>query len=123
LLFSADGPVRFPTALLNGRQAPELEFEAGTLYRLRLINIADNGVRVFSLLAGERPVSWRPIAKDGASLPASQQVARPAQQRIGVGETYDFEFRPEEPGKLRLEFRQRGQLVLAGVVSVIEPAR
>ena len=123
LLFSADGPVRFPTALLNGRQAPELEFEAGTLYRLRLINIADNGVRVFSLLAGERPVSWRPIAKDGAGLPASQQVARPAQQRIGVGETYDFEFRPEEPGKLRLEFRQRGQLVLAGVVSVIDATR
>jgi FtsP/CotA-like multicopper oxidase with cupredoxin domain len=123
LLFSADGPVRFPTALLNGRQAPELELEVGTRYRLRLINIADNGVRVFSLLADEQPVSWRAIAKDGADLPLSQRVERSAQQRIGVGETYDFEFTPDTPGVLRIDVRQRGQLVLAGFVRVTEPTR
>jgi FtsP/CotA-like multicopper oxidase with cupredoxin domain len=123
LLLSADGPVRFPTTLLNGRQAPELELEAGTTYRLRLINIADNGVRVFSLLADERPVSWRAVAKDGAELPLSQRVERSAQQRIGVGETYDFEFTPDTPGVLRIDVRQRGQLVLAGFVRVTEPTR
>ena len=46
---------------------------------------------------------WRPIAKDGADLPAAQAVPRPAQQIVAVGETYDFEFAPSAPGDMQLE--------------------
>lgn len=131
LLLSGDGPVLEPgqstpvaarAILLNGREAPELEVEVGTSYRLRLINIAPGGVLVLSLLADDRPASWRPIAKDGADLPPSQRIVRPALQLIGVGETYDFELTPETPGTLRLEVRQRGELRLAGVVKVSTPS-
>jgi hypothetical protein len=36
-------------------------------------------------------------------LPASRQVLQPAQLEIHPGETYDFEFTPAKPGRLRLE--------------------
>ena len=80
-------------------------------------------MRLFSLLADDGPVSWRPIAKDGADLAPLQRVTRPAQQEIGVGETYDFELTPETPGTLRLEVRQRGELVLAGAIKVTGPSQ
>ena len=47
--------------------------------------------------------TWRPIAKDGADLPLAQRKLCPAQLTISVGETYDFEFRPERAGELTLE--------------------
>ncbi|MBA3583073.1 MAG: multicopper oxidase domain-containing protein [Gemmatimonadetes bacterium] len=118
LLLSNDGPAPVPNLLLNGKQAPELELEIGTTYRLRLISIAAHGARVVSLSAGDDPVSWRAIAKDGADLPPAQRLAKPARQLIGVGETYDFEYTPEAPGTLRLEVRQRGELVLAGIIKI-----
>jgi len=50
------------------------------------------------------PVTWRSIAKDGADLPASMQVAGPARiERIGVGETYDFELTPQRAGDILLK--------------------
>jgi hypothetical protein len=39
-------------------------------------------------------VSWRPIAKDGADLPALQGPVRPASIAMGTGETADFAFTP-----------------------------
>ena len=36
-------------------------------------------------------VTWTPVAKDGAPLPAAKSVAGPARQTIAVGETYDFD--------------------------------
>jgi len=35
---------------------------------------------------------WRPISKDGATVPAASSIVRPARLRMGVGETYDFEW-------------------------------
>lgn len=37
-------------------------------------------------------VTWRPLTKDGVAVPANQAVPRQADQLIGVGETYDFEY-------------------------------
>ena len=50
-------------------------------------------------------VRWRPVAKDGADLPEAGRTARPAQQIVTMGETYDFELTPERAGELRLEVR------------------
>ena len=54
------------------------------------------------------PVTWRPVTKDGAPLPASQCTPKPARQTIAVGETYDFEY----------EARPGRQLLWVGVRSV-----
>jgi FtsP/CotA-like multicopper oxidase with cupredoxin domain len=77
-------PVRFPSATLSLTARPD---SSGRNLRDSLI------------------VRWTPVAKDGADLPAAARVPRAAQQIVSIGETYDFEFRPERSGNLRLEVR------------------
>jgi hypothetical protein len=36
-------------------------------------------------------VTWRPLTKDGAPVPASERGSCPARVTMAVGETYDFE--------------------------------
>jgi len=68
----------------------------------------------FTLARDTMVAEWRPLAKDGFDLPAAAQRARPARQIIGVGETYDFSYRPTEPGNVLLEVRARGRAPSAG---------
>jgi FtsP/CotA-like multicopper oxidase with cupredoxin domain len=81
-----------------------MELRAGTKYRFRLINITGDVNTVVSLLDGEKPVEWRAVAKDGATLPAAQQTARPATLFFNPGEIYDFEYTPAKSGTLALRF-------------------
>ncbi len=55
------------------------------------------------LLLNDKPVMWRPFARDGATLPAANRVETEAKQRMDVGETYDFEWTPPGPGVYVLE--------------------
>ena len=106
LLLGANGP--FPNqGLLNGRREPQLDLEAGVTYRLRLIQIQPDWRVHFSLLGGPGLAEWRPVAKDGAELPASRRVMTPARLLAGPGETADFEFTPTR-GKYRLEIATYG---------------
>jgi len=92
--------------VLNGSTAPApLELAAGIPHRFRLVGIPPAGTVDVVLLAGDSTASWTALAKDGADLPRSQATSRPARQRITVGETYDFELAPLEPGDLRVEAR------------------
>ena len=92
--------------LVNGSPAPEpMELAAGRTYRLRLININPDWRVIFSLMSDSTFATWRPVAKDGADLPASQRGPRPAYLLTGPGETADFEFTPAAPGDLRLEVK------------------
>ena len=104
LVFGQAGPGRgFETdMLLNGERNPSFDFRVGERYRLRIININPNMPLVISLLADSLPVRWRAIAKDGADLPPRMATMRPASLRMGVGETYDYEFIPDRPGDLTL---------------------
>ena len=104
LVISRAGPGETPI-WLNGSRSPELgTFIVGQKYRLRIINIVPENPPVdISLKIAGIAATWRPIAKDGADLPAGQRERCPAQLTIGVGETYDFEFRPERTGELALE--------------------
>ncbi len=97
-------PLRAPV-LLNGSTQPAVQrLKKGVKYRLRFINITDNlADETVSLLAGSSLVNWRLVAKDGAYVPASQSVLRPAKQIVAVGETYDFEFQQDQEADLRLE--------------------
>jgi len=104
LVISRAGPGETPI-WLNGSRSPKIaSFKAGQKYRLRIINIVPENLPVdVTLKIASNPAMWRPIAKDGADLPAGQRELGAAQLTIAVGETYDFEFRPDGPGEGALE--------------------
>ncbi len=99
-----------PHLLINGDSLPPpMQLRAGTAHRIRLVNIGAARPFPFSLLRDSMPVTWRALAKDGADLPAYQATMRPAtMQFVDVGETYDFEWRPE-PGDYLLTAGLPGQ--------------
>ncbi|HEY6826195.1 MAG TPA: multicopper oxidase domain-containing protein [Gemmatimonadaceae bacterium] len=106
---------------VNGRvNADTIVFRSGRPQRLRFIGITlVNPNATVTLTARSDSVfrnspadtmivQWRPLAKDGADLPASATNPRRAQQIISIGETYDFEYTPIRPGNLRIEIRAAG---------------
>ena len=131
-VLAGHGPQLDPPPAINGRPRdyPVERFEPGRAYRLRFMHISPDEykeVRIRKLppppppdaapppaqrapAAGGPPPRpqiqldvWRPLAKDGAALPAHQSVPGPSRHRIGVGETYDVEWVPSEPGIYVLE--------------------
>jgi FtsP/CotA-like multicopper oxidase with cupredoxin domain len=121
-ILSQGGPTKGASkarVTLNGSRSPVIDIQAKRLHRIRLIHIAATLPLRFSILRDTVPVTWRAVAKDGADLPPSQALVRPARQIIGVGETYDFEFSPEEPGDLRVVVKDlAGRTRVAGMVRV-----
>jgi FtsP/CotA-like multicopper oxidase with cupredoxin domain len=94
---------------VNGSPQPTpIEIEAGTRYRFRLINLTTNQADLTVTLRNAKDnttVQWRAWAKDGLDLPTQQRLVEEAKQAITVGETYDFEVQPAEPGEMVLEVR------------------
>ena len=84
---------------INGRhEPPPLTLRAGTTYRLRFINILPTAPLDLELNADSTLLSWTPISKDGAWVPASQRVPGPSRQwAFGAGETWDFLWTPDRP--------------------------
>ena len=108
--------------ILNGANPPQsITMKVGTTYRLRFMDIVlDRPNTVLRLLRDGFPELWTPLAKDGFDLPATQRGVRRAEQRLAVGETYDFGFTPSRPGEMHLELRQgNGLLLIDQVVNVI----
>ncbi len=94
--------------LINGHPQPDpVELHTATRYRLRFINITDDGadLRVRLMNKGV-PVQWKIVAKDGADLPPVQLKSSTADMGVAVGETYDVEYRADAPGLTDLEIRQ-----------------
>jgi FtsP/CotA-like multicopper oxidase with cupredoxin domain len=90
--------------LVNGRVSPQpVEIQSGVTQRLRLINITRFRVPTVILRSDTEVLKWIPQAKDGADLPLEARTERLAQQKIGMGETYDFEFTPSRAGELSLD--------------------
>jgi FtsP/CotA-like multicopper oxidase with cupredoxin domain len=95
----------FPSFVMNGKTQPEaMNLKAGTRYRLRLFNLAGDMPLQVSLDAGDAPINWRPVAKDGYPLPSSQCAPRPAVLVFDPGEIYDFEYTPATAEELTLRF-------------------
>jgi FtsP/CotA-like multicopper oxidase with cupredoxin domain len=89
---------------LNGSEefaAPP--FDHNATYRLRVINMAPNLSADLQIGTADHLATWRPISKDGADLPSRLSIPGDAQLHIASGETYDFEFRPTNPGQLPIE--------------------
>ncbi len=109
MLFSDNGPtINFlkppPGTLLNGKVASDtLALRAGTLYRLRLINIRTDYLLAIGLYEGDTQLDWRIVAKDGADLPPHQVRTTPARlDHFAPGEIIDVEFTPRAAGVLTL---------------------
>ena len=99
----SDGPQR--RVLINGSATPTPKnLEVGTTYRIRIADLAvyRPNLRV-RLVRDSSLVSWRPVAKDGFTLPAAQSMMQPSVGAASSGETADFEFTPEQPGDFTLE--------------------
>ena len=105
---------------INGTTDPDtIVLRAGRRYRLRFIGMAvgfPNATvwvtarpdSAFRNLRDTLVATWRPLAKDGAELPAAARTTRRARQIVSMGETFDFEFVPERRGALRVEVRGAG---------------
>ena len=120
-VLSQSGPAIPAQLMVNGMTSPVIDLQARRQYRIRLININPTAPVLLEVLADTVPIKWRAIAKDGADLPASQAVLRPARLMIGVGETYDFELTPESAGQLQIRGNDvSGKVRFAGVVRVSE---
>ncbi|HSG47497.1 MAG TPA: multicopper oxidase domain-containing protein, partial [Longimicrobiales bacterium] len=88
---------------LNGRrEQPDGRAALGETHRFRLINIGPAGMISAWITRDGEPVPYTLLAKDGADLPEHQRVAVESLQRIGVGETADFTWTPQEPGVYEL---------------------
>jgi manganese oxidase len=79
-----------------------IEVAAGVPNRFRFINIGAAGRLVYAIRRDTTIQTWRPVAKDGADLPAALRTQQGAAQRLGVGEMFDAEFTAPEPGEYRL---------------------
>ena len=111
LLFASGGPNNdSPMLTVNGQLAPApIELESGTTYRLRFIGITPHSVQAVRVLADTVVQQWRPLAKDGWTLPSGQDVLQPARAVVGVGETADFEFTPASAGAMALDIVSTGR--------------
>jgi FtsP/CotA-like multicopper oxidase with cupredoxin domain len=107
------------SVLLNGSLHPAtIELRRGIASRIRIINITTGrpGLRM-ELRQDTTLANWRPLAKDGADIPAADRSLRKATQTISIGETMDVEFFPARPGEFRVEARTASGALL-GVLPV-----
>ena len=90
---------------INGSSTPPVrELHRGTTYRIRIADIAAfRQILIARVLRDSTVLSWRPVAKDGFTLPPSQATIRASTARVSSGETADFEFTPENEGDLTLQ--------------------
>jgi FtsP/CotA-like multicopper oxidase with cupredoxin domain len=110
ILVGGGGPgnvERRSIGMVNGTSAPQLDLEAGTTYRLHIIQIHPQALVQFRLGNDSTTARWTPVAKDGADLPAEQSTPRAATVLMGPGENAEFLYTPERPGLQRLSIQTR----------------
>ena len=91
LLLGDGGPSPSAVPFVNGQPTGALNLDAGARHRIRVVNISTVARKRIRLYTDSTLANWRPLAKDGADLPASQATSRGADVRLGPGETSDFE--------------------------------
>ena len=111
-------------AFIDGESSPPpLVLHAGVQQRLRLVNITvASFTSVVSLVSPSGPVTWRPIAVDGADLPTALRTPEPASRLLTIGKTLDFMYTPVAPGNLVFVVRStRGGRVIARMPVEVVP--
>jgi hypothetical protein len=90
--------------LVNGQQFPDkIHLTLGDTNRIRIVSIHADEILHFRLGTEEQVAKWKPLARDGADLPASLRGVKPAALSMGPGETADFTFVPTQAGKMVLD--------------------
>jgi manganese oxidase len=89
--------------VVNGDSLPApITMRYNKTQRIRFVNIGAAGAVGFALLRDTTLVKWRPVAKDGAALPADYQILEPARRMLSTGETFDAEWRPPSRGTFKI---------------------
>ena len=92
-----DGPKDPPYLLVNGDSAPPpLVLERGLYHRLRFVFIGAVGGDPLALMSIGSPVTWKPLARDGYTIPVARQREHSASVLGCAGQTYDFDFDARE---------------------------
>ena len=119
-IFGRDGADDFEDPfVLNGKAQPApLKLKAGKTYRLRFVQILPAPSVQVSLTGDAGTVSWKPLAKDAAPVPAAESKLQAAKVEMWPGETYDYEFHPQTQGELRLESAIFGKFRMTMLVEV-----
>ena len=109
--------------LVNGGVAPRpLRMTVGETNRIRLVSIHADEILHFRFGTEIQAARWKPLARDGADLPAGLRAVTPAVLTMGPGETADFTYVPAQPGRMMLEvWIGRGQRVVVPVVVRARP--
>lgn len=106
LVIAGGDGLDFRHGRVNGKVRPDtLTIVAGEPYRFRLIHINVDWQLRYVLRRGGDLLTWTPIAKDGADLPAARRREEPATWHADPGETRDVLVRAAAPGMLHLEVR------------------
>ncbi len=103
LMLSDAGPETPASSAVTARDTLSYGLSAGVAHRLRMVSIPGVTLLRVRLLRDSTLQTWRPIAKDGADLPASRTVEVPAEVLFGPGETMDVEILRRAPERLILE--------------------
>jgi len=104
VLLGGGDPPLYHSVYLNGSLTPAPRaLTVGVTYRVRVVGIAENIGANGVLTYRARPVKWRRLAKDGADLAEAARTTGDAMFTVMVGETYDYEFTPAQPGDYFLE--------------------
>jgi hypothetical protein len=109
--------------MVNGSIRPQLELEAGAMYRLHIIQIHPQAVVVFRLGGDSTIARWTPVAKDGADLPSQQSIPRPAFIVMGAGENGEFLYTPERPGLQKLTINTQLAGWFVPMLILVKPAK
>jgi hypothetical protein len=126
ILVGGGGPgtiERRSVGMVNGSIRPQLELEAGTTYRLHIIQIHPQAVVVFRLGGDSTIARWTPVAKDGADLPSQQSTPRPAFIVMGAGENGEFLYTPERPGLQKLTINTQLAGWFVPMLILVKPAK
>lgn len=100
-MFYKEGP---SFLLVNGRRSPRpIQMTVGESNRLRIVSIHADEVLHFRFGTEEQAARWKPLAQDGADLPAALRAPKAAVLTMGPGETADFTYVPTQPGSMTLE--------------------
>jgi FtsP/CotA-like multicopper oxidase with cupredoxin domain len=90
--------------LVNGRAFPRpLSMTVGDTNRLRIVSIHSDEILEFRLADDSTVARWTPIARDGADLSPALRQSGLATIEMGPGQTADFLYVPQRPGKMLLE--------------------
>jgi FtsP/CotA-like multicopper oxidase with cupredoxin domain len=116
MVMISDGPNA--SFRVNGSASPPPRvLRVGTTYRIRVADAAIYHQHVSVRLVRDSTVqTWRPVAKDGFTLPQQQAMVQSSATFVASGETEDFEFTPDAPEDLKLEIDRTGAFAFRAAI-------